>query len=165
MEYRLRDTGALITRTELKAQNPNMSLPKGEWGASVLDALNADPVHPSVRPEPSGTYKKVIRNGAVQDSNGLWMEAWTEVDMFTEYTDDDGVLHTVEAQKAAYDTDVSNELARVARRDRDNLLKETDHYGLSDVTMSTEMTTYRQALRDVPQQTDFPGTISWPEKP
>ena len=35
------------------------------------------------------------------------MEAWTEVDMFTEYTDDDGVLHTVEAQKAAYDTDVS----------------------------------------------------------
>ena len=38
MEYRLRDTGALITRTELKAQNPNMSLPKGEWGASVLDA-------------------------------------------------------------------------------------------------------------------------------
>jgi len=83
MEYRLRDTGALITRTELKAQNPNMSLPKGEWGASVLDALNADPVHPSVRPEPSGTYKRVIRNGAVQDSNGLWMEAWTEVDMFT----------------------------------------------------------------------------------
>ena len=59
--------------------------------------------------------------------------------MFTEYTDDDGVLHTVEAQKAAADTDVSNELARVARRDRDNLLKETDHYGLSDVTMSTEM--------------------------
>ncbi len=165
MEYRLKDTGSLVTRTELKAQNLNMSLPKGEWGSSVLDALNVDPVHPSVQPEPSEAYKRVIRNGAVQNSDGVWMEAWTEVDMFTQYTDDDGVLRTVEAQKTAYDKDVSNEKARVARRERDNLLKETDHYGLSDVTMSDAMTTYRQALRDVPQQKDFPSTIDWPTKP
>lgn len=51
------------------------------------------------------------------------------------------------------------------RQERDKLLRETDHYGLSDVTMSAEMTTYRQALRDIPQQADFPTTVTWPAKP
>ena len=32
---------------------------------------------------------------------------------------------------------------------RNNLLKETDYLALSDVTMSSDMTTYRQALRDL----------------
>lgn len=32
---------------------------------------------------------------------------------------------------------------------RNTLLLETDFYALSDVTMSAEMTTYRQALRDI----------------
>ena len=35
------------------------------------------------------------------------------------------------------------------REKRNNLLKETDYYALSDVTMSAEMTTYRQDLRDI----------------
>ena len=32
---------------------------------------------------------------------------------------------------------------------RNNLLKETDYFALSDVSMSSAMTTYRQALRDL----------------
>jgi hypothetical protein len=44
-------------------------------------------------------------------------------------------------------------------------LKATDHYGLSDVTMTDAMAAYRQALRDVPQQAGFPQTITWPTKP
>ena len=35
------------------------------------------------------------------------------------------------------------------RTKRNALLLETDFYALSDVTMSAEMTTYRQALRDI----------------
>ena len=34
---------------------------------------------------------------------------------------------------------------------RNEKLKETDFYALSDVTISDAMTTYRQALRDIPQ--------------
>ena len=37
--------------------------------------------------------------------------------------------------------------------------------GLSDVTMSSDWATYRQALRDVPSQSGFPHDITWPEKP
>ena len=35
------------------------------------------------------------------------------------------------------------------RAKRNALLLQTDFYALSDVTMTTEMTTYRQALRDI----------------
>ena len=35
------------------------------------------------------------------------------------------------------------------RRDRNRKLAETDFYALSDVTMSEDMTTYRQNLRDI----------------
>lgn len=51
------------------------------------------------------------------------------------------------------------------RHHRDDLLKATDWYGLSDVTMSTEMTAYRQALRDVSAQEGFPHNVVWPTKP
>ena len=35
------------------------------------------------------------------------------------------------------------------RQKRDDLLKETDYYALSDVEMSDDMKTYRQQLRDI----------------
>ena len=38
---------------------------------------------------------------------------------------------------------------RNLRMDRNILLKETDYLALSDQTMTAEMTTYRQALRDI----------------
>ena len=163
-EYRNRTSGEIKTDAELKAENKNMSFPK-VWGESTFDALNVDPVLESPKPAPSGDYKVVVRDGAVQDSNGNWVYAWTEQDMFSEYEDDEGNTVTVQAQKDAYDAANTAYLAAQERSKRDLLLAETDHYGLSDVTMSDDMATYRQALRDVPQQTDFPSTITWPEKP
>ena len=38
---------------------------------------------------------------------------------------------------------------KMVRVERNRLLVETDFYALSDVTMSAEMETYRQALRDI----------------
>ena len=163
-EYRVRATGEVKSQCQIRLDNKNMSLPR-VWTANVCDALGVDPVLAAPAPEPSAAYKSVVRNGAVQDANGNWVQAWVEREMFTEYTDENGDVQTVAAQKTAYDTANTATLAASERAKRDELLKETDHYGLSDVTMSTEMTTYRQALRDVPQQTDFPGTISWPTKP
>lgn len=163
-EYRVRATGEVKSQGQVRNDNKNMSLPR-VWTANVCDALGVDPVLAAPSPAPSSDYKVVVRNGAVQDAKGNWVQAWVEREMFTEYTDENGDVQTVEAQKAAYDTRKSNELAASERAKRDELLKQTDHYALSDVTMSDAMKTYRQALRDVPQQTDFPNTITWPEKP
>ena len=51
------------------------------------------------------------------------------------------------------------------REKRDQLLKETDFWGMPDVTMSDEMTAYRQALRDLPANTTDPANPVWPTKP
>ena len=52
-----------------------------------------------------------------------------------------------------------------ARQHRNKLLAETDWAGASDVTMSAAMRTYRQTLRDIPQQPDFPNRFTIPVKP
>lgn len=51
------------------------------------------------------------------------------------------------------------------REKRNKLLAETDFYALSDVTMTTEMSNYRQALRDLPSSTSNPDDVVFPEKP
>jgi len=50
------------------------------------------------------------------------------------------------------------------RLKRNRLLAETDYLALSDQTLSSEMSTYRQNLRDVPTQSN-PDNITWPTKP
>ena len=54
------------------------------------------------------------------------------------------------------------------RSKRNYLLEETDFYGNSDVTMSDDMKTYRQALRDLPAGKDTVEkceNVTWPTKP
>ena len=54
------------------------------------------------------------------------------------------------------------------REQRNKLLSETDFYALSDVTMSEDMTTYRQALRDLPDGLDTVEKVNnkaYPTKP
>jgi len=163
-EYRVRSTGEVKSQGQLRKDNPNVSLPK-VWNDNVNEALGIDPVLESPKPAPSADYKSVVRNGVEQDAKNNWVYAWKEQEMFTEYKDSDDKTITVADQKTAYDAANTVTLAASERSTRDRLLKDTDHYGLSDVTMTDAMTAYRKALRDVPQQTDFPGTITWPEKP
>jgi TPP-dependent pyruvate/acetoin dehydrogenase alpha subunit len=63
----------------------------------------------------------------------------------------------------AYDRAVAN-----MRSKRNRLLAETDFYALSDVTMSDDMKTYRQNLRDLPSGKDTLDKVNnatWPTKP
>jgi len=53
-------------------------------------------------------------------------------------------------------------LAAEVRAKRDELIAATDWTGNSDVTMTSAMTTYRTALRNVPAQAGFPSSITWP---
>ena len=54
---------------------------------------------------------------------------------------------------------------KILRTKRTELLAETDYLALSDVTLSTEMAEYRQALRDLPATTSDPANPTWPVKP
>jgi hypothetical protein len=59
------------------------------------------------------------------------------------------------------------ELAIQIRARRDSLLAGTDWTQLPDVPEATRSAwaEYRQALRDVPQQSGFPKSVTWPTPP
>ena len=61
------------------------------------------------------------------------------------------------------------DLATKIRMQRNNLLKQTDYLMMSDYPIESDrlakVKIYRQALRDIPEQSGFPRTITWPDKP
>ena len=159
MEFRVRSSGELKSQGEIRKLNPNVSLPK-VWNENVYEALGIDPVNETLKPEPSSAYKRVVRDGAEQDSDGYWRQKWVEQDMFTDTEE-----ATKSEQEAAYQAELDADKAESERSDRDAKLAATDWMALSDVTMSDAWKTYRQALRDVPAQSGFPNSITWPTEP
>jgi hypothetical protein len=164
-EYRNRTTGEVKTQGEWRAANSNMSLPR-VWKQATLDALDLDAVLRS----PAATttqYQNSIRDGVVQDANGNWVENYVARDMFADTTDEDGVTTTKAEHEAAYQATLDARVAESNRTKRDGLITATDYFALSDVTMTDEMTTYRQALRDITTHENWPNLLDddWPTKP
>lgn len=130
-EYRIRESGEIKSQGEIRAMHKNTSFPK-VWGENVREAIGIDPVIVSPQPAPSGDYKRVVRNGAVEDG-GNWIQAWTERDMFSEYTDSEGVTHTKAEQETAYQAKLDATAAESARTERDSRLALTDFHALSEI--------------------------------
>ena len=65
---------------------------------------------------------------------------------------------------AAIEVDTENAWIAL-RAKRTQLLADTDYLALSDATLSEDMRTYRQALRDLPANTTDPANPTWPTKP
>ena len=78
-----------------------------------------------------------------------------------------------ENQTQPTEAEIQAEIARLEaeqpwkelRQQRNRLIAETDYLALSDSTLSAEMATYRQALRDLPANTTDPANPVWPTKP
>ena len=165
-EYRLKSDGSVKSKDEVIALYPNTSIPK-VWTDQVLEDLGIDVVFETPQPESSEAYKSYVRNGVEQDANDKWVQAWVERDMFADTTVD-GVTTTKAEHEAAYQAGLDADAAQAVRLTRNNLLSETDFYALSDVTMTDAMTTYRQALRDITTNSNFPHNLTdddWPTKP
>ena len=83
-----------------------------------------------------------------------------------QFTAEEETARDIEEQAWA-DGAFDRAIARL-RQQRNSLLSATDFYALSDVTMSAEMTTYRQDLRDLPSglvTVEDVDTVTWPTKP
>ena len=73
-----------------------------------------------------------------------------------------------DAEEQAWSDGAFDRAIAELRSKRNRLLSDTDFYALSDVTMSSDMTTYRQALRDLPAGKDTVKKVNdatWPTKP
>ena len=79
-----------------------------------------------------------------------------------------------ETRNTEWAADSANRAMSNLRYARTEKLKETDFYGNSDVTMSADKTTYRQALRELPSNyttsdssalAEDLSNLNWPTKP
>ena len=127
--------------TKLKQDNPDTSFPS-EITDELLQSYNVYPVSVEARPEVSDD-KKLEIDEAPTYKDGSWSIGW--------------------AVKSKSEEEVDSDKSS-KRRERDELLKNTDHYALTDRTLSDEMATYRQDLRDLPEQEGFPY-IDMPTQP
>jgi hypothetical protein len=126
--------------------------------ATVADALSKLGVtewvlrgEPTTENEFNSMFKKVTGT----DSNGSAIESSDPADFGTDWA-------TVSAKR---DELTAAEPMVALRAERDRRIAETDFYALSDVTMSAEMETYRQALRDITESATSLDDVVWPTKP
>lgn len=132
---------------QFRADNPNTSFP-AEMSDDFLAGHNIYPVGYQSAP----SYDVATQNMVVSSQPSLIDGSWVLTKSVVDKT-----AKQIEEYNARKESEV--------RDARNALLAETDYYALSDVTMSAEMTTYRQALRDMPSQSGFPHTVTWPTKP
>jgi len=167
---RIRDTEEVVTeitfRTMHKKTRPVL---EPTLTAERLDGLGADPVMESAQADTTAPYEYSFRSGVAKDSEGNWMTVNSVGPVFTEYTDDDGKVQTVDAQTTAYRARIDADAAEAQRSTRTSLLSESDWTQMADTALSTEKkaewVTYRKALRDLPTASGWPHTHTMPTKP
>jgi len=106
---------------------------------------------PTTEDEFNAMYRRIIGeddNGSAVESDNPhnWGVSWT----------------TVSAKKAELD---AAEPMKLLREERSRRIAETDWWASSDLTMSTERTAYRQALRDITKSYNSLDDVVWPTKP
>lgn len=137
------------TVANLRRDNPNTSFPK-RIPDEMLASWGVYPVSSEQPPSLDARTQELQQNALPHQDGDAWVIGWT-------------VNTKTSEQIADYDTAITN----ANREERNERLKETDFYALSDVTMSAEMATYRQALRDITSHANWPhlDDNDWPTKP
>jgi len=70
-----------------------------------------------------------------------------------------------DAEEAAWAAGAADRAWAGLRSERDSKLAATDWRASSDLTLAADWAAYRQALRDLPANTDDPASPIWPSEP
>ena len=160
-EYRIRETGEIFTN--LAAQFPNTSMPVSLTQAD-FDALDIDPVFEGPQATPTTPYEFIYRDG-VEEIKGKWFTKYSIGPVFTDYTDEDGGVHTAAQQELLYKAQKDAAQWDSVRTDRNARLAACDWTQLPDAPVDAEAwAVYRQALRDITDQNN-PLEVVWPTAP
>ena len=86
MEYLEISTGNIRSQGEIRKLHKNMSLPR-VFTDDVCTALNITPILATPKPEASSLLKQYVRDGVTTDALGNTVQAWVEVDKFSDTED------------------------------------------------------------------------------
>lgn len=149
MEIRIRETGNVVTESEFRFMFPNTGFPV-QLTEAIINDFGGDVVFEGPQASPT-RYQVAFRDG-VEQVNGKWFTKYSVSDMDQEAKD---ALNTQQANSQ--------------RAYRNTLLAECDWTQLQDAPLGLEQkaawSVYRQALRDISTQADFPWDVQWPMKP
>lgn len=163
MQIRIKETSQVMYETEFRAQFPNTSLPQ-QLTEAIINELGGDVVFEG--PQASGgTVYQYSQPSGVEQIQGKWYTKYVLGPVFTDTTVD-GVTTTAAEHDLAYRAFKDSEQARSVRLDRNNKLKDSDWTQVADAPVNKAVwAAYRQALRDVTAQPNFPWQIQWPAQP
>ena len=128
------------------------------------------------------TFPDDVSRASAESAGYICMESDTEPEFYTRWVHTpadspdnvapkDADNPTTMGGIAIYLTDAEYDtvLAASARQKRDRLIAATDYLVTPDYPIEPDILAkvkiYRQALRDIPEQSGFPRSITWPEKP
>lgn len=137
------------SEAEFRRDNAGTSFPENIPDKTLAE-YGAFRVFSDVHPPYDPTTQKVEEgipffNGYTQ----RWTQSWKIVDM---------TQQEIELRTAAR--------ADQVRDERNRLIAESDWTQLQDTPVNKETwAIYRQALRDIPEQSGFPWNVEWPTKP
>lgn len=131
---------------QLKIDNPNVSFPS-DLPNELLENFSVYKVKLEDMPVLNDFEQIAEQEDSPVLEDGKWVLKFA-------------VRNKTQAEKDEYESQLSIQ----ARDKRDRLLRDSDWTQILDAPVEkAQWATYRQALRDVPQQAGFPQTITWPE--
>jgi hypothetical protein len=132
-----------------------------------LEALGADVVFEGPQAT-GGTVYQYSQASGVEQIDGKWYTKYVLGPVFIDQVVD-GVTTTAAEQEVAYKASKDAEQAKSVRASRDEKLKDCDWVVIKNLETNSNIPgaweVYRQALRDVPSQSGFPWTVTWPDAP
>lgn len=134
---------------QLRRDNPNTSFPR-RISDDILASYGVFDVMIEDAPQVDPATHKAIRSDTPVKVGDKWVLQWS-------------IVEKTDEEKQTY----RDAAASRTRAKRDAKLAETDYLALVDNTLTNEMATYRQALRDITDHENFPylAEEDWPVKP
>jgi len=163
-------TGAVMYEAEFRAYTKANGGPSWETTTTeVLTALGADVVFEGAQAT-GGTVYQYSQASGVEQIDGKWYTKYVLGPVFVDTpATEEAPAKTAAEHEAAYKAAKDAEQAKSVRQSRDDKLKETDWIVIKNLESNANIPgvweVYRQALRDVPNQSGFPWTITWPVEP
>ncbi len=163
MEIRNRETGELTTISQFKAERPETSFPKIITN-EILDSYGFDPILNGAQADVTTPYGISIRDG-VEQIDDQWFSRFIAGPVFVDIEDGP----TAAEQEASYRASIDAQVAVRVREERNRKLAASDWTQMADSPLTdeakTQWATYRTDLRNLPDATGWPHTMTWPTEP
>lgn len=140
---------------EIRSMHEGRIMPSSE-NIEIANNLGWSLITNPTPPDVSSDLKTIKKGSLSKNKDGTYSYKWTEVNKFSKKADETAYLKSIEDGKKLG-----------LREERNKRLSETDWTSASDLTMSDDMKTYRQALRDITKHKNWPNLENedWPTPP